>query len=216
VKVLVGLLAVVALRLLAYLPLGLSRWLGAMVGRYNYWAHSRISKITEENLQLCFPEMDAQLRRALMKKSLMNMGKTLNEAASIWLRPYKWLRTKITAVHHQELLARYQAKGKGVIVLAPHLGNWEVANLHLSEFNQMTSLYQPLRLIALEKLIKRGREKGGAKLVPTNRRGVMALLRVLRAGGIVGILPDQVPDEDSGGSICAFFWPAYLYDAADL
>jgi KDO2-lipid IV(A) lauroyltransferase len=91
-----------------------------------------------------------------------------------------------------------------VVLLAPHLGNWEVLGLYLSDVADITSLYQPPEMAALEPIIRQSREKVGAKLVPTNRRGVAALLKVIKNGGFTGILPDQVP-EASGGDFAPFY-----------
>ena len=63
---------------------------------------------------------------------------------------------------------------------------------------QATNLYQPPKSPLLDQVIYHGRSRTGAQLVPTNRKGVMALLKTLKQGGMVGILPDQEPDESGG------------------
>jgi KDO2-lipid IV(A) lauroyltransferase len=92
-----------------------------------------------------------------------------------------------------------------VLVLAPHLGNWEVVSIFLAGYAPLTALYQPPPLPALDKLVLGGRSKSNITMAPTNRRGVMQLFKALQRGELVGILPDQVPDDGSGAEIAPFF-----------
>jgi Kdo2-lipid IVA lauroyltransferase/acyltransferase len=197
-------LAVSFLKTSACLPLPLSRAIGVCLGQCNYWLNSKMAKVTRENLRLCFPELSDQEREQKVKRSLRETAKAMMETGSVWLRDYAWVRQRIVSVEGLELLKQKLADSRGTIVLAPHLGNWEVLGLYMSELAEVTSLYQPPDIEALEPIIRSGREKVGAKLVPTNRKGVMALLKVLKKGGFTAILPDQVPDR-SGGSYAPFF-----------
>lgn len=197
-------LAVSFLKTSACLPLPLSRAIGACLGQCNYWLNSKMAKVTRENLRLCFPELSEQERELKVKRSLKQTAKAMMETGAVWLRDYSWVRKRIVSVEGLELLQKNLADSRGTIVLAPHLGNWEVLGLYMSELAEVTSLYQPPDIEALEPIIRSGREKVGAKLVPTNRKGVMALLKVLKKGGFTAILPDQVPDR-SGGSYAPFF-----------
>ena len=91
-----------------------------------------------------------------------------------------------------------------MVVLAPHLGNWEVLGLHLGTLGQVVSLYEPVKLELLSTLIVRARQRSGAVLVPTNKRGIASLVKSVRAGHIAGILPDQVPTQSASGENVEF------------
>ncbi len=192
-------LAVGLLKASACLPLWLSRGLGVTVGWLARLSHSRMYLVTRENLELCFPQMEPRARNQLIAASLSETGKMMLETGAVWLRPSSWLRSKILKVHRREILDDALAEGKGVILLAPHLGNWEVLGLYLSEVPGATFLYQPPDNQELERIVRDSREKAGAHLVPTNRKGVVVLLKVMKQGGFTGILPDQVPDAAGGG-----------------
>jgi KDO2-lipid IV(A) lauroyltransferase len=196
--------AVSFLKVSACLPLSVSRALGGFVGSCNYWLDTKMAKITHENLRLAFPDMPETERNQLAKRSLQETGKAMLETGAIWLKDYAWVRQRILGVEGLELLQEMVNSPRGAVLLAPHIGNWEVLGLYLTEVAEVTSLYQPPDIEALEPIIRGGREKVGAKLVPTNRKGVMALLKVLKAGGFTAILPDQVP-ERSGGNYAPFF-----------
>jgi len=107
-------------------------------------------------------------------------------------------------VRGPELVARAQAAGRGVIVLAPHLGNWEMIGLHLPTLGRTVSLYEPPQLKTLGPVIERARQRSGATLVPTDNRGLARLLKSVRSGGIAGILPDQVPPDVNAGENSVF------------
>ena len=94
--------------------------------------------------------------------------------------------------------------GRGVVVLAPHLGNWEVLGLHLGMLGQVVSLYEPVKLEMLSNLIVRARQRSGALLVPTTKRGLASLVKSVKAGHIAGILPDQVPTKGASGENVEF------------
>jgi KDO2-lipid IV(A) lauroyltransferase len=115
----------------------------------------------------------------------------------------------IVEVHGRELLDDARAEGKGVIILAPHFGNWEVLNFWLSSHFPFTAMYEPPKLAPLDPIIRAGRERCGASLVPTNPRGVAALLKALKRSEAVGILPDQEPSWGSGVFAPFFERPAY-------
>lgn len=195
----------VVIRLLGRLPLGVGRALGAFAGRLLWYSNSRPAKITRENLHLCWPELsDPQLER-LGRLSLIETGKTAPEAAAVWTRPRPWLQRRILAVEGQELMHHHVTEGQGLLVLAPHLGNWEVVAPFLAGFAPLTALYQPPKLEALDALVLKGRSSDNIDMAPTNRRGVAQLLKALKRGEIVGILPDQVPEPGSGAEVAPFF-----------
>lgn len=192
-------------KFLGRLPLQVNRALGSLMGLSLWYSDSRAARITQENLRLCLPALSEAERRRLARKSLKETGKTAAEAGAIWCRSPKWLQRRIRATEGEELLHKKLARGKGLLVLAPHLGNWEVVAPYLSGFGPLTALYQPPKLPALDKLILQGRTKENINMAPTNRRGVTQLLKALKRGEIVGILPDQVPDPGSGAEVAPFF-----------
>lgn len=198
-------LAVAALRLGGLLPLPAARALGSLMGRIAYALNGRGAKVTRENLTLCLPHLDRAARERLVKASLRETGKVGMEMCVILNQRQVPVQTYIRRIEGEELARAALAKGKGLLIIAPHLGNWEILGLHLASLGEVVNLYQPPKLAALEEVIRRGREKSGAQLVPTNAKGVAALLKNLKNNGISGILPDQNPNDDSGGVFAPFF-----------
>jgi Kdo2-lipid IVA lauroyltransferase/acyltransferase len=198
-------LAPLVFKLLALLPLGVLRAVGGLMGRVMWITRSRAAKVTLENLRLCFPELSPQERDQLAQQSLQETAKTAMEAGAIWRNSWEWLESKIVAYEGDDILRAKLAEGKGVLVLAPHHGNWEVVAPYLASVAHLTAMYQPLKTKAMDDLVLSGRSKLNISMAPTNRKGVMMLFKALQAGTIVGILPDQVPDKESGNVIAPFF-----------
>lgn len=188
---------------MSWLPLPLARSLGWLVGEVAWRRKTRGAVTTLINLDLCLPELTASERRALARRSLQQWGMTLFETPIVWRRGLKALGL-IRAVNGQPLMDAALADDRGLILLSPHLGNWELTGLWLSRQAPTTILYQPPRQAKLEELVKAGRGKAGAKLVPTDLRGVSALIKALKRGEVTGILPDMEPDR-SGGIFARFF-----------
>lgn len=183
----------------------LARRLGPLVYRFA----RREREVTEVNLREVFPALDEREYRRLGCDSLVHSTATMLELGFAWLAAPRRIEESIHAIHGRELLDEARAEGRGVIVLAPHFGNWEVLNFWLSSHFPFTAMYEPPKIAALDPLIRHGRERMGASLVPTNSRGVASLLKALKRSEAVGILPDQEPDW-SGGVFADFYQrPAY-------
>jgi len=198
-------LAPALFKLLALLPLGLLRALGAALGSLMRLLNGRAAKVTRENIALCFPELAPAEQARLVRQSLQETAKTAMEAGAIWRNSWPWLQGKIVAMEGDEILRGKLAEGKGVLVLAPHHGNWEVVAPYLASVANLTAMYQPLENPKMDELVLAGRSKLNITMAPTNRKGVMMLLKALQGGTIVGILPDQVPGREGGGEIAPFF-----------
>jgi KDO2-lipid IV(A) lauroyltransferase len=191
---------------LSWLPLPVARRLGCLAGKLAWWADTRMARTTRTNLRLCFPDQTSEAREQLGSDSLQQTLQTIMEAGAIWLWPPRKTLGLIHTVTGQQLLSAAVAEGRGVLVIAPHLGNWELFGLYLNSCGcgQSWQLYQPPDSLKLNQFILQARSRGGANMVATDNKGVGELLKALKRGEIAGILPDQVPPE-SGGEFAPFF-----------
>lgn len=188
----------------------LARMGGPLVYRFS----RREREVTEINLAEVYPQRSLDERRQLAHDSLTHSTATMLELGFAWMAEPARVETSIREVHGRELLDDARAEGRGVIVLAPHFGNWEVLNFWLSSHFPFTAMYEPPKIASLDPVIRHGRERMGASLVPTNSRGVAALLKALKRCEAVGILPDQEPDWGSG--VFAPFYTRQAYTATLL
>ncbi|CAH0993011.1 Lipid A biosynthesis lauroyltransferase [Sinobacterium norvegicum] len=197
-------LVILVFNLVGILPLFLLRAIGKAAGYLIFRQQGRSYQVTMRNLELCFPEMPEPERLDMTRRSLIETGMLGAEVMQVWARPWAKTRNKIVKVNGLEKFTDPVNSDKATILLAPHLGNWEVLGLYMAEFGQMMCLYQPPKQAIFEGIIKQSREKSGTVAVPTNKKGVMALMKALKKGGTTGILPDQQP-ELSGGCFAPFF-----------
>ena len=190
------------LQAFAWLPLPVSRFIGRLVARLLWPLGGSNRAITLRNIELAFPDLAPDQQLDLAQRSFSATFELATEMGHVWLRPWDYVQSLILEVHGAEQISEAVRSGRGGIVLAPHLGNWEVLGLHLGTLGATVSLYEPPKLAGLGPLIERGRQRSGATLVPTDSRGLARLLRSVKQGNISGILPDQAPrDVNSGKNI---------------
>lgn len=197
-KHLKGQLAIASLYMTSLLPLSWAQGLGAFVGRRVSAGNSKPMRVTRKNIELCFPELSVDEREDLVRRSIIETGKTAFEMGMAWMWPPERTLAKVRRVHNEEVIRDALNQGKGVILIAPHLGNWEMVGLYVGKHFPLTAMYRPPRLEALDKLIRGRRERIGATLAPANVKGVRMAIKALRAGKVLGILPDQEADKGSG------------------
>ncbi|QFU74169.1 bacitracin ABC transporter permease [Halioglobus maricola] len=192
------------LHFFALLPLSWARALGRAAVSV-YWPFGgRSRRVTERNIELAYPELSEAEQAAMALASLRETGALAGELGHVWLRSWEYVQQLILRVDGSELITEAQQQGRGVIVLAPHLGNWEVVGLHTGTLGSMVSLYEPPKLEAIGPMIESARQRSGATLVPTDSRGLVKLLRSVKGGKISGILPDQAPGDVASGENIPF------------
>lgn len=192
---------------MALLPYRATRFVGEAVGSLSYLAGTRSARNTEANLRMCFPAMDdAQIRR-LTRQSLQHTGRLLAEAGITFYWSEQKLNQLVTGVDGFQPLQEALDRGRGILVLVPHFGNWELFALQFGRYG-FTALYDPPKIRSLEKLIRDSRQRTGATLLPIDTQGVRGVLGALKKGRPVSLLPDQVPDPSAGVHAPFFGHPA--------
>lgn len=190
--------------LCAALPLRFLHGLARLWGRLLYVLPSRAKDTTHRNLAACFPERSAAEIDGLTCDSLQHTACTALEMGKSWLWPMAKLLPLVTETEGMEAFNKAVASKEGLLLLAPHLGNWEIFGYYTATTTDAVFMYQPPKLPALDNLLRKTRSRGGIELAPANRQGVAQLLRKIQRGGLVGLLPDQVPT-DGGGIHGNFF-----------
>lgn len=135
-------------------------------------------------------------------------GSLVAEIPRLWLgRPVPLLWAG--AEHIEAALAQ----GRGIVFLTPHLGCFEItAQAYAQRFGArqpMTVLFRTPRKPWLRELVARARNRPGLQAVPTTLAGVKQMIKALRQGQSVGLLPDQVPPQGQGVWVPFFGRPAY-------
>lgn len=181
--------------------------IAGLVARCSILLGTRIATTTRINLEYCYPALSPSELKHRVRASLTQTLMLLLESGIIFHWKEHRLNGLIGAIHGEELLVEALSRQHGVILLVPHFGNWEFLALYLGRFN-LVALYEPPKQQFLEAPIRASRERTGAKMVPTDRSGLRVALQTLHDGGLLGVLPDQVPDRRSGRHVPFFGNPA--------
>ena len=178
-------------RVLSWMPLPVLHALGWLLGWLSFALSGRYRQ------RLFANAAQAGFSRQVALASVGEAGKLVAELPRLWLGrpvPVSW-----TGAEHIEAA---HAQGAGVLFLTPHLGCFEVtAQSYAKRFghaNPMTVLFRPARQVWLRDLVAGARQRPGLFAAPTTLAGVKQLIKALKAGQSVGLLPDQVPPEGQG------------------
>ena len=205
-------LAVWLFGLVARLPLPVLHRIGAALGWLTYRLSARYAQLLRQNFYAAchgLPQRDK-----LFKACVTEAGKALIELPWVWCRPLDEVMTMVQKCHGQECIETAQARGKGLIFLTPHMGCFEIAGLYIAEHLPITVLYRPPRLSWLEQIMRNGRERSQVQLARTDISGVRLLIKALKRGESIGLLPDQVPGKGEGEWADFFCRPAYTMTLA--
>jgi KDO2-lipid IV(A) lauroyltransferase len=197
------------LRVVARVPMPLLHAAGVALGWIMYASSARFRKYLRSNIEQA-GYGDASTRRT----SIAETGKTLIELPAVWLRPHAQIATLVGEVRGWEWVERALSGGRGVILLTPHMGCWEISAQYYSLKHPLTVMYRPPKLRPLETVMAAGRTRENMIGVPADLSGVRALYRALRRGEAIGVLPDQVPGVGEGEWTDFFGRPAYTMTLA--
>ncbi len=196
--------AVSLFRLLAKLPLRVLHCIGAVLGWVVYCASPTYRRRMRENLSLAGFTDPTVLRQAIAEA-----GRAILEVPYIWYRPQGEVLKLICDVQGAELEVAARRAGRGVLFLTPHIGSFELLSFWVARAAPLTVLYRPPKSPWMGPVMEIGRARDNIQLAPTNLSGVRRLLRALRSGEAIGLLPDQVPSFGEGAWVDFFGRPAY-------
>jgi len=203
-----GQAAIIALRLLGSLPFSINRAMATAVGTLLAWLPTQAFKVSKTNLAHCYPTLSNAEHTRLARESLVESAKNTFEIALLWRHPAQGL-SRVVSVQGDAPLRQAVQDGKPIMILAPHLGCWEVLNFWLATEFGLHAMFAPSGLPEVDSLVRSGREHFGSTMYPTTARGVAGLVRAMKKGALTAILPDQVPDRRSGRHAPFYGHPAY-------
>jgi KDO2-lipid IV(A) lauroyltransferase len=198
--------------LLNHWPLGLLQGLGATLGWLAYLGSPSYRR------RLAAHSSAAGLGRAQRWAAVGHAGRMVGELPLLWGRPQaEPLGTRVQW-RHPEVVDQALAEGRGLLLLTPHLGCFEVtAQAYAERFGAhkpITALYRPAKQAWLADAMRTARLRPGMLTSPATLAGVRQMLRALKKGETVGLLPDQVPPEGMGVWATFFGRPAYTMTMA--
>jgi KDO2-lipid IV(A) lauroyltransferase len=174
-------------------PLGIRRAsrVGARIGTLGYWPLGIRRDVVTRHLAACFPELDARARVRLARESYEHLGRVAMETALMSRLGPESLRDLFEGVDGWEAIERGRAQGKGLVLVAGHLGNWELSGAYLSAIGVPVAAVAKRQLNPLvDGFVNRTRRRLGMAVV-FDDEAVRRLPRMLRDGYAFGLLADQ-------------------------
>ena len=186
-------MAEVFIDLAAALPLRLSWSLAEFLGQVWFQVDRRHRQIAFRNLKIVWGgELSENERRTIACRNFMHLARVVFELPYLSKLTSDELQ-RFVSFHGMEYFKSSLKKGRGVLVLASHFGNWELMALAFSlRYCPINIVVRPLDNPFLDKLITKMRTRGGNQLIP-KKGSVRKILRLLAAGDAVALLLDQNP-----------------------
>lgn len=178
-------------RILSWLPLWFMHGLGWALG----WLVFALSPTYRQRFHANCRQAGLNWRQC--RGAVGQAGQLVTELPRLWFGrpvPVDW----VGGEHVQGALAA----GRGIVFLTPHMGCFEVTAQDYAErfghTQPITVLYRPSRQPLLRELVATARQRPRLQTAPTTMAGVKQMIKALRAGQSVGLLPDQVPPQGLG------------------
>ena len=200
-------------RALSRCPLWLLHALGALLGWITYVASPTYRRRFQANVR------QAGIAPADARPAIAAAGRMVAELPFLWLRPAgEPIRPGVRWEGEALILAALRER-RGVVMLTPHMGSFEVTAQACAErfadvSGPITVLYRPARKAVLRAVMDESRARPGVATAPATLAGVRQMIRALRRGEVVGLLPDQVPPAGMGVWAPFFGRPAYTMTLA--
>ena len=200
------------LRWLSRRPLRLLHAWGAALGWLAFAASPSYRQRLRANAAL------AGLAPAQRRAAVAEAGKLVMELPRLWLRPRHQPINDPVRWEGEALMTQWLAQRQGLVLLTPHMGSFEIsAQAYAERFGPqqpITVLYRPARKAWLRELEETARARPQLATAPATLAGVRQMMRALRRGETVGLLPDQVPPVGMGVWAPFFARPAYTMTLA--
>lgn len=202
--------------ILRILPESIKVLLGKIFGLVMMYVSSERKAITYENIKNSNLEYSDIEIKSIVKQSYQNLGITLVELLTIDTYDYKSSKPKVN-YSNIEIIKKAKEKGKGVILLSGHFGNWELlaysASILLNEALHIVIKYQMNPYT--DKYLRNLRQRSGNELIDMNKAG-LTMVKAIKNNTIIAMLADQRARKNEGLELLFLGKVARTYKAPAL
>jgi len=192
------------LRLFSSLPLAALQIMGAFIGLLIYLCSPRYRSRLYKNHQSA---ANYSGFKSTPWRVAAESGMIFADTLWIWRHPKSSINK--VSIENLDQVIELSKNGKGLIVLASHLGGFEIVPRIFAEHTRATVMYRPARKVWVNELMLKSRKHTEIEFVEANISGVRQIKRALVKGEVVGLLADQVPSVGDG--VWAKFFNQYAY-----
>lgn len=200
-----------ALAMIGLLPRSAAVGIGKTIMRMIPYILPNLRRTGMRNLEIAFPDRSESERKQLLNGTLENLGRVLGDLSQFPKYSRERLAELIDFELDEESLGlyeRHKAEGRGVLITTGHLGNWEMLVLGFAAlYEPISYLARPLDNPKIDRMLNGLRVRFGNR--PINKtRSAMLAIRILKEGGILGILSDVNAQGKEGVFVPFFGLPA--------
>ena len=181
-------LGIMSLRLISLLPMEFQYHLGRVLGMLLYKTVKKRRHIVEVNLSLCFPDKSSDERKKMAIEVFENNAIGIFETAMAWWSKPKRFAGKCV-VEGLEYVEQAQADGHGVLLAGAHFSTLDLGGFLLGQNLKFDTVYRPHNNPLFDHFICKGRSRFVGKML--DNENSRAIIKELRAGGVVWFAPDQ-------------------------
>jgi KDO2-lipid IV(A) lauroyltransferase len=183
----------------AILPIQFSKKAGEILGLFLFQIWGSRRRIAAENLGTTVASGAITISEPLekiIKDNFKNLGRSFSEIIKIY---YGMGRKIIYSVDIEgiENFNQAKSKGKGILFLTGHCGNWELMSIFSSvKLSPISIIARPINNPYINKLVENARQRYGNTVI-YKQKAIKTVMRILKTNGTIGILMDQavIPDE---------------------
>src|SRR5919201_2446187 len=192
-------------------PLRFAYWVGACVGDFGYLVWKRDSANAVSNMRRVMGDAaDWRVVKETTRDAFRNYGKTMVDFVRFPHLDENDIRKAIAAQYFWEHLDKALSKGKGVIVITGHIGNWDLAGALLGSqglpLYAVADTFEPKKM---DELINGTREKYGIRIIKLETGSLKQIFGALRRNEIVMLLFDR-PQPNEGVPVQFFGETAWI------
>ncbi len=174
--------------LLHFLPLRLLAPIGQAIGMLGYVLIKSRRQVARVNLELCFPELDAQQRERLLRRHFRCFGRGIVESGIAWWSRVERLRRVVRIEGQAHLDALH---GERFIALVPHFVGIELEGLRMTADLRGGAVFVHQKDSYIDAFLKRRRERFEGTRMIARQEGVKAILRAFKGGQTFQLSPDM-------------------------
>lgn len=175
------------------------RWGLAVMG---FWGRAafvllgRPRRRIDANLRLVFPQWDRERRRRFGRDVLIHLGWNIADFLRMDRLSPRRIQSLVRCADFSTFERAFR-RGRGVVVVTGHVGNWELLAAYVASRGYPVSVVaRSLREGVWDRWIRGTRERAAVRVLDRDREG-LSMVRALRKGEVLGILLDQATQVES-------------------
>ncbi|WP_244518146.1 lysophospholipid acyltransferase family protein [Acinetobacter boissieri] len=185
-------------------PLPLTRVFARLLALMTYRTSlAKVTRVASLNIHIALPERTAEDRQYIIKKAIQYELTSYFEFFNVWGASNEKNIQRIHNIEGEDIFQKALATQKGLILIVPHFGTWEIMNAWCAQYTKMTIMYKPIKNKDADIFVRSARSRENATLVPTDEHGIRQIFKALKQGGTTVILPDHTPH--AGGAMVNYF-----------